>query len=66
MCFKDFRGVADRDRDDRAFCLGCDLEASFMEFKKVGAVGISVSGPFRENTDGDSRFYLVDRSQDRF
>ena len=37
-----------------------------MEWKHVQLIFISVSGSFRENTDGNSGFYFVYCGQDRF
>lgn len=58
MCFEDVCGVVDGDWDDRAFCFGGDFEASFMEWKYVCLVCISVSGSFREDADGNAGFYF--------
>ena len=59
VCLEDVCGVADRDRDDRAFCLGCNLKASFVEREHVQFIFVSVSGSFGEDTDGDAGFYFV-------
>ena len=64
--FEDIGRIADCDRNDRAFCFCSDLEASFMEWEHIELVLVSVSGPFREDTDGNSGFYFIDRCQDGF
>ena len=66
MCFKDVGRITDSDWDDRTFGLCCNLEASFMEWKHIKFILISVSGTFREDTDGNSGFYFVYCGQDRF
>ena len=66
MCFEDVCGVADGDWDDRAFCFGGDFEASFMEWKHVCLVCISVSGSFREDADGNAGFYFFYCCEDGF
>ena len=53
MGFEDVCRIVDSDRDDRAFSLGCDLEASLMEWKHVQFVFVSVSGSLREDADGE-------------
>ena len=64
MCFKDVGRITDSDRDDRTFGFCCDLEASFMEWKHIKLILISVSGTFREDTDGNAGFDLVDGCED--
>ena len=64
--FEDIGRIADCDRNDRAFCFCSDLEASFMEWEHIELVLVSVSGSFREDTDGNSGFYFIDRCQDGF
>ena len=59
MCFKDVGRITDSDRDDRTFGFCCNLEASFMEWKHIKFILISVSGTFREDTDGNAGFYFV-------
>ena len=59
MCFKDVGRITDSDWDDRTFGLCCNLEASFMEWKHIKFILISVSGTFREDTDGNAGFYFV-------
>lgn len=59
--FEDIGRIADCDRNDRAFCFCSDLEASFMEWEHIELVLVSVSGSFREDTDGNSGFYFIDR-----
>ena len=59
VCLENVCGVADRDWDDRTFCFGCNLEASFMEREHFQFILISASGSLRENTDGDSGLYFV-------
>lgn len=54
MCFKNISGIADCDRDDRAFCFRCNFEASLMKWEHIQLILISVSGTFWEDTDGDS------------
>ena len=66
MCFEDVCGVVDGDWDDRAFCFGGDFEASFMEWKHVCLVCISVSGSFREDADGNAGFYFFYCCEDGF
>lgn len=66
MCFEDVCGVVDGNRDDRTFCFGGDFEASFMEWKHVCLVSISVSGSLREDTDGNAGFYFFDCCEDGF
>ena len=64
--FEDIGRIADCDRNDRAFCFCSNLEASFMEWEHIELVLVSVSGSFREDTDGNSGFYFVYCGQDRF
>lgn len=64
--FEDIGRIADCDRNDRAFCFCSDLEASFMEWEHIELVLVPVSGSFREDTDGNSGFYFIDRCQDGF
>ena len=64
--FEDIGRIADCDRNDRAFCFCSDLEASFMEWEHIELVLVSVSGSFREDTDGNSGFYFIDCCQDGF
>ena len=64
--FEDIGRIADCDRNDRAFCFCSDLEASFMEWEHIELVLVSVSGSFREDTDGNPGFYFIDCCQDGF
>lgn len=66
MGFEDVCRIVDSDRDDRAFSLGCDLEASLMEWKHVQFVFVSVSGSLREDADGDAGLYLIYCCEDGF
>ena len=66
MGFEDVCRIVDSDRDDRAFSLGCDLEASLMEWKHVQCVFVSVSGSLREDADGDAGLYLIYCCEDGF
>ena len=59
MGLKNVSGVTDSDRNDRAFCLGCNFETSFMEWEQVQFTFISVSGTLREDTDGNAGFYFI-------
>ena len=54
-------------RNYRTFCFLRDFKGAFFEWKKgVRVFGIFVSCAFREDTDGNAGFYLIDSGQDDF
>ena len=60
----DIGGIADRYRDDRTFCPGCDLKASVMEWQHIQLIGIFVSGSLGEDADGNAGFHIVGSLED--
>ena len=62
----DIGRVADRNRNDRAFGSGCDLEAAVMERQHFCFINILISGSFREDTYGNAGFHIVCGLKDRF
>ena len=62
----DIGGIADRYRDDRTFCPGCDLKASVMEWQHIQLIGIFVSGSLGEDADRNAGFYIVGSLEDGF
>ena len=66
MCFENICRVIDGNGDDRAFRLGGDFEASFMEGEHIQVICIFVSGAFWEDTDGNAGFDFIYSCQDGF
>ena len=50
--------------DNRAFGAGGNLETALMEWKKIGLFFILIPCALRENTDGNSGFYLLNSCKD--
>ena len=64
MVFVDVRRSPDHDRDHGASGALRDLEASLLEFAKLGLVLVFVAGPLREDEDGTALFDIFDGLHD--